>query len=224
MPLRYWILGTSAALLVLSGSAFAAVISSHITAPSDPTFLQLDTNNASDPANTFTITGTVVDDGTPGNVDLVCYYSDGGMYDAYPFDPTTFFEGADLFYANDTYDALKKTGWTPSAVQVDGANPFGAAGAENVCGSNCALSGIPTPTVAHSINPANGNLTITESEPLVKCSPDPTRYPPTIGTSCTSFVPTGVAVNRTTYQYANGRQSELIDSYVSTDHAAHGLN
>ncbi len=315
------LLGVSTVLLVLSGQASAAVVSSNITTPSNPTYIQRNNDNAADPANTFAISGTTVDDGTPGNVDLRCYYGttsipvatnvavtysgtsgtfstmhtlvsndtehtctlraiptsttpanvspfvgpvlgigdysastygsgpnagqvysfynnasqtagqgdfqtygDGGMYDAYPIDPSTFNEGADEFYANDTYDALTNTGVTRSSVQVDGANAFGAAGAEEVCGSACALPGIPTLTYTHSLDPATGNLTIHESEPLVKCAPDASTYPPTIGTSCTSFVPTGVTLNRTIYQYANGRQSLLTDSYVSTTGASHSLD
>src|ERR1700760_3984021 len=58
--------------LIFSGSAVAAVTSSNITTPGDPTYLQRNDDNASAPGNTFTVSGTTVDDGTPGNVDLVC--------------------------------------------------------------------------------------------------------------------------------------------------------
>ena len=314
-------LAAAVAMLVFSASASAAVLSSHITTPSDPTFVQYNDDNASDPGNTFTISGTTVDDGTPGNVDIVCTegtssqtfesnvpvtytgtsgtfsvshtlisqeteqtcrlhavpagttptdlspfagprlgisdyqtftygggpengkqydfylsdsqltgygdyesYTNGGMYDAEPLDPTTFAFGGDVFYANDTYNALTKSGVTRSSVQVDGANAFGAASAEFLCGSTCAFSGIPVMTESHSYDPATGGLTIHESEPLVKCEPDPTTYPPTIGTSCTSFAPTGVSVSRVIQQDAGGRQSSLIDTYTSTDGAAHHLD
>ena len=64
---------------------------------------------------------------------------------------------------------------------------------------------------------------IDEEEPLVKCAPDATKYPPTKA-SCTSFAPTGVALRRTIVQDHNGRQATISDNYVSTNGAAHQLN
>ncbi len=304
--------------VTFSAPARAAVVSSRITSPTDPTYLQVDENDPSDPANTLTISGTTVDDGTPGNVDIVCYgtfganpllsltnvgvtyhgttgtfstsytlgrfdtgqtctlraipagtspfdvqpfvgprlgisgfdtftlasgqpddffisdsqlegygdyvsFSAGGMYDAWPYDPTTFARGGDLFYSNDAYPALSATGVGRSSVEVDGVSAFGPASAEAFCGFRCSLAGFPTLTVSDSFDKATGEVTINESDPLVACAPEPTVYPPTTA-SCTSFVPTHVTVDRTIQQSAGGLQATITDRYMSTDGAAHRLD
>ncbi len=136
----------------------------------------------------------------------------GGMFEAYPIDPATQHVGGDLFFDNDSFRVFP--GQTRSSIQVDGVNAFGSAGAEQVCGSSaCSLPGIPALTISHTLSATNGNLVIHESEPLVKCSPDPAVYPPT-GTSCTSFVPTGVSASRMIELYANGRQASLDHALV----------
>src|SRR5262249_21241307 len=72
-----------------------------------------------------------------------------------------------------------------------------------------------------SVDPATGNLTINESDQLVKC-PDAT-YPPT-SVSCPSFVSTGVRVDRTITQESDGHLVFITDSYVSTDAQPHTLD
>ena len=73
-----------------------------------------------------------------------------------------------------------------------------------------------------TFEPSTGLVTINEIDPIVKCSPQ-TVYPPT-STSCTSFVSTGVQLERT-WQSSNADQVALMtDTWKSTDGAAHSLN
>ena len=71
--------GLGVAVLLLSAifgvaSANAAVTSSHVTVPSNPSFFQENDNNANDPAHQITISGTTTNNGTAGNVDLICTF------------------------------------------------------------------------------------------------------------------------------------------------------
>ena len=60
------------ALLWLAPAAGAAVTSSTITVPANPSFFQLNDENPADAGHQMTVSGTTTDDGTPGNVDLIC--------------------------------------------------------------------------------------------------------------------------------------------------------
>ena len=77
--------------------------------------------------------------------------------------------------------------------------------------------------VAVSTDPATGNLTIRESEVIVKCAPDQTTWPATPAT-CTSFTPSGVRLDRTITQGRDGRLASVIDTWTSTDGHAHKLS
>ena len=77
-------------------------------------------------------------------------------------------------------------------------------------------------TVTKTFEPSTGLVTVNEIDPIVKCSPQ-TVYPPT-STSCTSFVSTGVQLERT-WQTSNADQvASMTDTWKSTDGAAHSLN
>lgn len=66
---------------------------------------------------------------------------------------------------------------------------------------------------------SNGDVTITESAPLMRCSGSD-LYPPTSG-SCPSLVSTGVRFQRVTTSWRNGHQARIRDTFSSTDHLAH---
>jgi hypothetical protein len=91
-----------------------------------------------------------------------------------------------------------------SAIQVDGANAFTPAGAATLFSTSSSLPGLAPLTVSVTSDPATGNMTIRESEVIVKCSPDATTWPVNPAT-CTSFVPAGVRLDRTVTQSGNGR-------------------
>jgi hypothetical protein len=147
-------------------------------------------------------------------------FSFGGLYDGYPVNPKTE-TGGYLFFGNDAYPALRSA--PHSDVQVDGVDAFGSAAAQHIlAGLSEDFPHFPGLTVAQNYDSANGNLTIRESEPLVKCEPQPRVYPPT-EQSCSEFEFTGVTVQRTIVQNHDGRQATITDSYLSTDGAAHQL-
>jgi hypothetical protein len=87
MPNKYRVLLSALAALWVLGvaapGAGAAVTSSTVTAPASGTFFQQNANNPADPAHQITITGTTTNDGTPGNVDVVCTFgnADGSTGD-----------------------------------------------------------------------------------------------------------------------------------------------
>ena len=146
---------------------------------------------------------------------------DGGLYDAYPGDPTTLVEGADMFYAN---NYLEHKNTDRSDIQVDGVPAYAASTAEKlVTNASSTFSGLPAVTVTASQDPATGDLTVHESELLVKCAPTPSTYPATTA-SCTSFASTGVRFDRTIVQNQAGRQTHLTDTYTSVDGQAHAID
>ena len=84
------------------------------------------------------------------------------------------------------------------------------------------IPGAPQITVTHTFEPATRLATIHEMDPIVRCAPE-TVFPPT-AKSCTSFVSTGVQLERT-WQTSNGDQvAWMTDTWRSTDGAAHSLN
>jgi hypothetical protein len=130
---------------------------------------------------------------------------------------TSTFACNDWFWSYENFE--EESASTRSQIQVDGANAYGPAAAEYEI--NAEASGLPAISYSYSQNPLNGNLTITESEPLVKC-PDPV-YPPTPA-SCGSFIGTGVRVERTIEQTNDGHLVTISDSYSSADSQPHSLD
>jgi PASTA domain len=143
-------------------------------------------------------------------------------------------EGAATFSSGYTTSAdvftcaarLANTIGARSAIQVDGANAFTPAGAATLFStptSSSSLPGLAPLTVTVTSDPATGNLTIRESEIIVKCTPDSTTWPVNPAT-CTSFTPSGVRLDRTVTQAANGRLASVIDSWTSTDGKPHKID
>jgi hypothetical protein len=315
--------GLGVAVLLLSAifgvaSANAAVTSSHVTVPSNPSFFQDNDNNANDPAHQITISGTTTNNGTAGNVDLICtfqtaagatvdsvihsdvpvsptgtftfsgtvpgferacviravpaggglpadlspftgptvglgqfdietltsgpnngniftfadnaaqltgdgnYHSlgGGGIFDAFPIQPGTLVLGSDLYFGG---DYVSNANADRSDLEIDGAPAYAAATAEDLVSGSENFSGLPAITFSSSQDPTTGNLTVHESETLVKCEPTPATYPAT-ATSCTSFASTGVKFERTIVQDQGGRQAHFTDTYSSVDGQAHALD
>ncbi len=141
---------------------------------------------------------------------------DGGLYDAYPQDSGDLVEGADLFFAE---NYLENNNTDRPDIRIDSQPAYDSYQAEQISST---ATGFPAVTFSSSQNPITGDLSVQESEPLVKCSPDDTVYPAT-STSCTSFQPTGLTFNRTITQTSSGRQARLVDTYVSSG-AQHALD
>ncbi len=143
---------------------------------------------------------------------------------------------AHLFYCNAALpeqDNRPSGSPTRSALQIDGANAYGPAAAAYVSKQiyeelaskkepTTPVAGVPQITVTQSLDRSTGLVKIAEVDPIVKCSPS-TVFPPT-ATSCTSFVSTGVQLERT-WQTSNADQvAWMTDTWRSTDGAAHSLN
>jgi hypothetical protein len=122
---------------------------------------------------------------------------------------------------------------TRSELQIDGANAYGPATAHYVNRAineelnaksepPVSIPGAPQVTVTKTFDTVTRLATIHEIDPIVRCSPE-TIFPPT-SKSCTSFVSTGVQLERT-WQTSNGDQVVwMTDTWRSTDGAAHSLN
>ena len=107
---------------------------------------------------------------------------------------------------------------TASTVKVDGHNAYLPAGVNSYLISSQSLAVSQTKLTTTSTRAKNGDLTVTESAPLVRCSVDDT-YPPT-STSCPALVSTGVTFKRTVDLFRGDHQIRVRDSFVSTG-AAH---
>jgi hypothetical protein len=145
-----------------------------------------------------------------------CGLEAGLLFNAALERTTSTFACNDWFWSKENFE--EESASTRSQIQVDGANAYGPAVANEI---NPEAGGLSAISYSYSQNPLDGNLTITESEPLVKC-PDP-AYPPTTA-SCASFVGTGVKVERTIEQTNDGHLVTISDRYASTDSQPHSLD
>jgi hypothetical protein len=122
---------------------------------------------------------------------------------------------------------------TRSELQIDGNNAYSPASAHDLNEiineelrtkkeAEVIIPGAPQVTVTKKFNSASRLATITEVDPIVKCSPS-TAFPPTV-TSCKEFVPTGVQLERE-WQTSDGDQvASMTDKWSSTNGLAHSLN
>jgi hypothetical protein len=140
--------------------------------------------------------------------------ADCGIYDGYLFDPTLAFMTT-TFYCN---AGLFGNAGTRSELQIDGKDAYAPYAADGI---NPNATGLPAVTYTDTLDPATGNLTIHETDPLVKCTD--TTWPPD-STKCATFVPTGVTDNITITQDHDGRVSWFTEKFTGTDSTAHTLD
>jgi hypothetical protein len=136
---------------------------------------------------------------------------------------STYVTSADIFACA---GRLANTIGAQSAIQVDGVNAYTSAGAASLFTApapSANLPGLAPLAVAVSTDPATGNLTIRESEVIVKCAPDAATWPVNPAT-CTSFTPSGVKLDRTITQGRDGRLASVIDTWTTTDGQPHKLS
>jgi hypothetical protein len=141
----------------------------------------------------------------------------GALYNSNLERTTDTFDCNDWFWSYENYEDPAAS--TRSQMQVDGANAYAPAVAFDEV--NAEAVGLPSLSYTYSQDPSSGNLTIKEIDPLVKC-PDP-AFPPTTS-SCSSFVSTGVRVERTIEETEGGRLITIADRYASTDNQAHSVD
>jgi hypothetical protein len=141
--------------------------------------------------------------------------------------PISFAQGAGPFECD---AALYQSPWSSihrSAVQVDGANAYGPAAAaavekalEKELGAKVSLAGTPQVTVTRIVE--SGIATIRESDPFVRCFPEPAVSPPTVK-SCKEFLSTGAQLERTWQAGAANAIATMTDRWISTDAVSHSL-
>jgi hypothetical protein len=154
----------------------------------------------------------------------------GGLWDSYLFDEAYGLD-ATIFYTNASL-WQGKTGDTRSSIKVDGQDAYATAAAASItprsaaCPPTCDGSrdnpGFPALTYTFAQNTTTGDVTIQESENLVRC-PTGVAYPPTHAT-CSAFTATGVKLDRTIVQDHSGRVVHISDSFASTDGAQHAID
>jgi hypothetical protein len=131
------------------------------------------------------------------------------------------------------YTGTGGDGYGRSEVQVDGKNALNSYGAASgglnyydgsTWHSPWDNEGFPGLTWTHNIDPATGDMTATESEPLVFCGD---TYPATAQCDPADpykFKGTGVHFDRAIKQSKDGLQSTATDTYTSTDGAQHAID
>jgi hypothetical protein len=126
----------------------------------------------------------------------------------------SFYNSPHDFFATNNLDLNR------AEIRVDGDNAYGSNSANNL---DNGISGFPTLTAQlDSFDPSTGNAKTTESERLVKCTPNDAWNPSP--SDCTAYAATGVRINRVTTFTKNGRVQTVSDTYKSTDGKAHSLN
>jgi hypothetical protein len=137
------------------------------------------------------------------------------------FNATTF-EGDALFGCDASlYEENPEA--TRSDLQIDGANAYSPATAKRVEEKIGVIPGAPHIAArVERFEPSTGLITISEVDPIVKCSPE-TISPPT-STSCKEFVSAGVQLERTWETSENDHVAKVTDTWRSTDGSAHALN
>ena len=111
---------------------------------------------------------------------------------------------------------------TRTGVEVDGKNAYLPFSVENFLNGTEALS-LSVPAVKYSsTHSPDGDLTVTESAPLVRCSGS-NLYPPTM-VSCPSLVSTGVTFLRTATVFRKGHQIKIRDRFTGVDVSAHTVS
>lgn len=149
-----------------------------------------------------------------------------GLAYSYLYAPETLVASNGLFDCNAALyeeNSSSPASSTRSELQIDGANAYSPAATrfvEEALKAKAPLPGAPHVTATESFH--EGLVTVTEVDPIVKCSPS-TAFPPT-PTSCTSFVSTGVSLEREWQTSSADRVASMTDTWRSTDGASHSLN
>jgi hypothetical protein len=107
---------------------------------------------------------------------------------------------------------------TRSQLRIDGVDSYGVYAAREI---NPLASGFPVLSYSYSQNPSNGDVTIHNSEQIVTCLDS--SYPPE-AVKCSSYLDSGIRIDRTIEQTHGGHLVTISDRYVSTDGQSHTLD
>lgn len=111
-----------------------------------------------------------------------------------------------------------------SELQVDGTNAYDPTAASRLEEElKASIPGSPQLTVSKEFNAASALGAVHETDPIVRCAPEPAVYPPT-ATSCKEFVSTGVQLERVWQTSHADQVASLTDNWSSTNGAPHTLN
>lgn len=112
---------------------------------------------------------------------------------------------------------------TGSALRVDGHNVYLPAVVQGYLNKSPLSLGLPIPALSVSLTRPNtkGDIVITESTPLKRCSVSDV-FPPTL-VSCPALVNTGVTFKRVTNVFARAHQIRVRDSYIGNG-SAHAIS
>jgi hypothetical protein len=124
-----------------------------------------------------------------------------------------------LWYGNAGLPGSEPSPAGRSFLKVDGRNAYGPRSARDLFENN---AGLPQLTFDASRDPATGNTTIHETDPLVVC-PNETPFPPDAG-ACPQFNSAGVQLERTMITDDGGLQVHVVDTWRSTDGATHTIS
>ncbi len=112
---------------------------------------------------------------------------------------------------------------TRADLQVDGQNAYGSYSEDQLFPGSAAVPGFRAAVVSlDGFDAATGDAQVTDTEPLVRCSPNDV-YDPT-SSDCTAFVSTGVSITRVTRWTQAARVATVTDTYRSTDAKPHSLD
>lgn len=115
-----------------------------------------------------------------------------------------------------------------SEVQIDGRNAYDAASAQSLftaaddTPASQTLDGFPTLSTTVNWNPSSGLVSSSSVESWVACNGANSEHP-TFAT-CSSFVPTGVQLERDISESDGGRVVTMTDTWSSTDGSDHALD
>lgn len=155
-----------------------------------------------------------------GATNLYTSAGDCGLTGSYLNDPATFGRiDSETFGCADTVGADVDS-QLPDPLQVDGVNAYTPFGAPQAYGTLYFDGGLPQASISVSAsqNPSNGDMTITETDPLFLC--------PVVmyGGCSTAYQSAGVEEVRTIKQSGSGHVVEITDTFRSVDGQAHTVS
>jgi hypothetical protein len=115
---------------------------------------------------------------------------------------------------------------TASAIKVGGQNAYVPSTVHSYLNEPSGLNlGLPQPKLTTTFQrSSNGDVTVTESEPLMRCNTNTYPVTPNPGSSCTGLVSTGVKFTRVVNIFRGAHQARLRDTFTSTDGLSHTLS
>lgn len=118
---------------------------------------------------------------------------------------------------------------TRSGILVDGKQAWTPYSAKSLyCNGSCSKDLPGLPSLSFNRSRDGQKMTVTSTEPIVECAPDPGFWGPSWAggwpAACSSFTSAGVSLQRTLVVDSRGRRASVTDRWVSTDAQPHALD